>query len=176
MRRVVTGIDGQGRSVIVSNESPATLPLKSMPGVIKIPIWGADDRPVVPNDGRRPDQKPYYAPPGGYRVGVERIPPDDLTGNEHLDMGALQAEMDERFPGWAEDVVSDPGRPGMHTTKTVDFVSILEGELEMEVDDGVTVVLQQGDWVVQNGVPHRWHNRTGRDVVLLFFQVGADPT
>ena len=49
-------------------------------------------------------------------------------------------------------------RPGMHTTATIDFEVVLDGEIWLELDDGVEVHLRAGDTVVQNGTRHAWRN------------------
>jgi hypothetical protein len=43
----------------------------------------------------------------------------------------------------------------MHHTDTVDFDLILEGSMELALDDG-THLLEPGDMVVMNGVDHQW--------------------
>ena len=53
----------------------------------------------------------------------------------------------------------EPDAPGMHTTATIDFEVVLEGEVWLELDDGEEVHLRVGDCVVQNGTRHAWRNR-----------------
>jgi quercetin dioxygenase-like cupin family protein len=67
----------------------------------------------------------------------------------------------------------EPDDPGMHTTDTVDFEVVLEGEVTLELDDGATVTLRAGDTVVQNGTRHRWSNRGDAPARLAVFIVGA---
>jgi uncharacterized cupin superfamily protein len=46
----------------------------------------------------------------------------------------------------------NPGyRSAMHRTNSIDYVFILDGELEMELDGGEWVHLKAGDIVVQRG-------------------------
>src|SRR5260370_22778009 len=52
-----------------------------------------------------------------------------------------------------------PGRTGsMHRTETIDYVIVLAGELEMQMDDS-TVNLKAGDVLVQPRTKHAWINR-----------------
>ena len=67
----------------------------------------------------------------------------------------------------------EPDAPGMHTTDTVDFELILEGEVWLELDDGVEVHLEPGDTVVQNGTRHAWRNHGDKVCRLLVVLVGA---
>ncbi len=52
----------------------------------------------------------------------------------------------------------------MHRTSTIDYIIILSGELELELDDGVTRLVGAGDIVVQRGTIHRWRNPSETDV------------
>jgi mannose-6-phosphate isomerase-like protein (cupin superfamily) len=47
------------------------------------------------------------------------------------------------------------GGPGMHRTPTIDFVLILDGRLELVLDDS-TVELGPGDTVIQQATAHAW--------------------
>lgn len=46
----------------------------------------------------------------------------------------------------------------MHRTHSIDYVMVLSGELEMEMDSGARVLLAPGDTVVQRGGAHLWRN------------------
>ncbi|KAF9888860.1 hypothetical protein FE257_008229 [Aspergillus nanangensis] len=52
--------------------------------------------------------------------------------------------------------------PGVHTsmhrTLSVDFVVVVEGQLELELDSGESLRLSPGDVVVQRQTMHRWTN------------------
>ena len=62
-----------------------------------------------------------------------------------------------------------------HTTDTVDVGYVLEGEIDLELDDGLVVHMKSGDVYVQNGTRHGWHNRSDRDCVMLVALIGAQP-
>ena len=63
--------------------------------------------------------------------------------------------------------------PGMHTTQTVDYGIVLEGEVWLEVDDGKQVHLKPHDIVVQNGTRHAWRNKGDKPVKIAFVLIGA---
>ena len=116
VRRVVTGIDGQGRSVVVSD------------GLI--------------NQAPRED--------------VWRTSPAEPLGNPNL---PLAAAIDPPLGGtrWVVSEVQ-PGADGpVHTTETVDYVMVLDGELTLVLDEG-SVNLRRGDCVVQCNTAHAWRN------------------
>src|SRR5262245_13032346 len=68
-----------------------------------------------------------------------------------------------------------PGNPGrMHRTETIDYVIVMQGELDMDMDDS-TVKLKAGDVMVQRGTNHAWVNR-GKEVArAAFVLVDARP-
>jgi quercetin dioxygenase-like cupin family protein len=63
--------------------------------------------------------------------------------------------------------------PGMHTTDSVDYDVVLEGEITLELDDGKEVQLKKHDVVVQNGNRHAWRNKSSAPAVMLFVLIGA---
>jgi uncharacterized cupin superfamily protein len=50
--------------------------------------------------------------------------------------------------------VFEPDGGGWHTTQTLDLVTVISGEIELELDDGITK-LKAGDCIVQHGSRHR---------------------
>jgi quercetin dioxygenase-like cupin family protein len=65
--------------------------------------------------------------------------------------------------------------PRNHRTDSIDYAVVMEGEIDMELDDGVTVHLKAGDLLVQRGTVHNWVNR-GKDVcVIAFVLISSKP-
>jgi quercetin dioxygenase-like cupin family protein len=50
---------------------------------------------------------------------------------------------------------------------------VLSGAVDLELDGGNEVHLSAGQWIVQNGTRHHWHNRETEPCVLILFMVGA---
>ena len=50
------------------------------------------------------------------------------------------------------------GHYEMHRTVSLDYGLILDGRLDLELDDGETIHLEAGDVVVQRGTIHAWIN------------------
>ncbi|MGZ5844413.1 MAG: cupin domain-containing protein, partial [Xanthobacteraceae bacterium] len=68
-----------------------------------------------------------------------------------------------------------PGNePRMHRTETIDYVIVLEGEIEMDMDDS-TVKLKAGDVMVQRGTNHAWANRSAKRARVAFVLIDATP-
>ena len=169
VRRVVTGHDTSGKAVIASDEwvDPVTTPL--MPGSEFHLLWGGDSAPEFPDDGTPPATTSYFPAVGGFRFGQFAVPPaSTIHPPTDIDVPAALAEFEAQMPGLLGHM--EPDAPGMHTTSTIDFEVVLDGEVWLELDDGVEVHLQTGDCVVQNGTRHAWRNHgdvTARLAVIL---------
>ena len=170
IHRVVTGHTPDGTSVFVVDDTLEPVTLAINPGAAFHRVWGADDVPAVPADGE-PEHHGYFPGPNGFRFGFFTLPPGTVTLPDDLDLGEAFAEMNEKLPGMAE--VMEPDNPGMHTTDTVDFDVVIDGEVWLELDDGKEVKLTRGSCVVQNGTRHAWHNRSDKPVTLAVTLVGA---
>ncbi len=133
--------------------------------------------------GRTPEGRSYVE-------SIEELPPGESAtvydGVVSLDATVLAAEPDEgaKFleppaggAKWRFAVLpprdKDPnlGVPGslrgkLHTTRTVDFTYLVEGELVLELDEE-SVELQAGDFVVLKAANHAWHNVGTTPVKLL---------
>ena len=161
MRRIVTGIDSSGRSVVTDERELAGDPISTeFPGTARTQVWGADGPVDLPVFASAPSFDGYWPRPGGFRFTVGDILPDSARPDAPSSgsAGAVQAVMED-------------GASGFHRTDTVDIVLVLSGEPTLELDDGVVVPLHPGNVVVQNGTRHAWRNRTAtpcRITVALF--------
>jgi hypothetical protein len=160
-RLLVTGHTAAGESVFVADAAPTPVELAG-PGVQARFLWARDDVARFPDDGAPPAVAPAQPPPGGCRVATLHI--------------AAGANADyHRFIVEGLGELADPAHPGFHTTPTLDFVQVLAGEVELELDREARRLLA-GDMAVLNGVRHRFTN-SGRDTaVLLAVQIGAHDT
>ena len=69
-----------------------------------------------------------------------------------------------------------PGAPKfMHRTETLDYGIVLSGECDLELDDGKTLRVTQGDIVVQRGTMHAWVNNGTQPCVFAFVLIDANP-
>ena len=150
VRRVVTGHDAGGKAVFVSDEEVEPVTVALAPGSEFHRLWGSDQPPHFPDDGAQPAHLTYFPPVGGFRFGLFAVPPaGQVTLPDDLDIGIAMSEMEEKLPGLATHM--EPDAPGMHTTATIDYEYVIEGEVVLELDDGAEVTLRPGDTVVQNG-------------------------
>jgi quercetin dioxygenase-like cupin family protein len=63
----------------------------------------------------------------------------------------------------------------MHRTDSIDYIIVMSGEIDMELDNGVEVHLKQGDVMVQRGTVHNWINRGTESCVMAVILIHADP-
>ena len=59
-----------------------------------------------------------------------------------------------------------------HRTDSIDYIVVMSGEIDMELDD-TTVHLKAGDVMVQRGTIHNWVNRGGAPCVLAVILIAA---
>ena len=60
----------------------------------------------------------------------------------------------------------------MHRTRSVDYAIVLEGEIDMLLDDA-EVHLRAGDVLVQQGTNHAWVNRGAATCRIAFVLIDA---
>ena len=125
MRRVVTGHDAHGKSIIVTDgASPHVLELAGMPGLALINLWVTDRAPAA-NTGSddAADRPVVLEPPArGTIFRVVDFPPDrDMAG---------QVDRSKAFTAMGAGHAMDRSaarHPGMHKTNTVDYALVLDG-------------------------------------------------
>jgi hypothetical protein len=173
VRRVVTGHDAAGKAVVASDTEVDGYRPEVMPGSEFHKLWGGDEAPRFPDDGSMSPYATYFPPVGGFRFGLFAIPPAAQVESAAppADTDAAMAEFDAEMPGLIGYL--EPDAPGMHTTDTIDFEVILDGEVWLELDDGVEVHLKPGDTVVQNGTRHAWRNHGEKTCRIAVFLIGA---
>jgi mannose-6-phosphate isomerase-like protein (cupin superfamily) len=169
-RRVITAKDAAGKSVFLSDEEPDPVSISFLPDVDFYLLAGGEGPPRVGPGATLPPWQRFFPEAGGYRFIVSTIPPGTVQSPERMDAKALIREMEEKLPGLLS---ASEREPGMHTSHTLDFVVILSGEVTLELDDGAKTDLDPGDFVVQIGARHRWHNRGTSRAILLSGIIGG---
>jgi mannose-6-phosphate isomerase-like protein (cupin superfamily) len=154
-RRIVTGHDAEGKSLVIIDGPPTPFGA----------YWLTDSTPV---DNRGSGDaglqvRKLEPPTAGSIFRFATIPPEDpnVSPAERERQMAKAFELME-----ATHCRPDTKRhPGMHTTRTIDYVIILSGEVTLLLDKG-EVDLKPFDVVVQRGTNHAWVNK-GKEPVLL---------
>jgi quercetin dioxygenase-like cupin family protein len=140
-RRIVTGHDADGRSVVLSDApAPKT---HDIPGATFHEIWNttAMPAPVAAVEPREPTDRPLVTPP---------------------DENGTIIRVVELHPGSTSP---------MHRTESIDYGIVLAGDVVLVLDDGSETQLHAGDVVVQRGTDHAWANRTEKTSRMAFILV-----
>jgi hypothetical protein len=172
IRVVTTGLSEDGKAVFTSDSIEEPLRPPIIPGNEINLLWGADEIPHTPNDGAAPGYHGFYPPAGGYRFMVNHVPPATFVAEHPVADPAAAAEESERMlPGIISEI---DDAAGMHRTSTVDLEMVLAGSVWLTLDSGESKEIRAGECIIQNGVNHRWENRSATEqATLLIVFIGA---
>jgi naringenin degradation protein FdeH len=140
-RRVVTGHDGNGKSVVISDGAPPVQTSVDDYRISFFELWNTNAAPTpVAATEPEPTERPLKVPPEpqGTIIRVNEFRPGSVTP--------------------------------MHRTETIDYGIVLEGEMVLVLDDS-EVELGAGNVVVQRGTDHRWENRSDGVARMAFVLV-----
>lgn len=165
MRRVITGDNADGCSLIVIDSPPSgELGAPGLGGLYE--IWHEALREAQDaKDGRdRGESQPMLAPAAGH-VKVRWFviePPPPGAPPETMKVAAR-----ERFAqfGGAGHLRDQDRHPAMHQTDTLDIICLISGDASLVLDQGETR-LKPGQIVVQRGVSHAWTAHGGPALFL----------
>lgn len=171
VRRIVTGHNSDGRSIVQEDGAPArVVTLGGESGTTFHEIWNTRSSPAPIDRASGEPAEPgivLLPPTGGTRIRILDIPPDDGTAAA-LPREAVRALFEAIGAG--HTLPDDPPHPLMHRTETIDYGIVLEGEIVLILDDRETVV-RAGDVVVQRGTAHAWANRSGSNARIAFILI-----
>jgi mannose-6-phosphate isomerase-like protein (cupin superfamily) len=165
MKLVVTGHDEKGSAVFTYAGDPPHR-LEAGGGTELLELWSTRGKIVVPDatDPKEPFGGNFFPPLGETRFKLMILSPGELVpaGSGEANIG----------PADMRDVLESDD-PGMHTTDTIDYLMILSGEVDLELDDGRMERLGAGDCVVQRGTRHAWRVRGEEPLVAAAVLIGA---
>lgn len=174
IRRIVTGKNAAGKSIFTSDSAaPRTTEFKSVPGFVTSLLWETKPDACVANMSSDPavSASSWTPQPGGTNLMFITFPPDSVMMDPSFDPAAAGAEYMKVLPGLAEKF--EINQPGMHTTDSIDYGVLLDGEIVLELDDGLSKTLEPHDVVIQTGTRHAWRNKSDKPATMLFVLVGA---
>jgi mannose-6-phosphate isomerase-like protein (cupin superfamily) len=172
IRRIITGHDAQGRSIIASDEpSPNTLTMLDAPAFGVTDLWVTHDAPADNVAAGDPAARTIVLEPParGTIFRVVEFPPEAQVA------GTLDTA--KAFDALGAAGALDRGsarHPAMHRTQTVDYAIVLSGEIWAVMDVGETL-MRAGDCLIQRGTNHSWSNRSHQPCLVAFILVGARP-
>jgi hypothetical protein len=177
VRRVVTGHDARGRAVILQDGAvPRVQRIGGVHGPLFHEVWNtrATPAPIDAASGEPPEDGIQLAPPpGGTRIRVLDIPPEDASLASVTPEQARAHFAEVGAAAASSHAASGSRHAFMHRTETIDYGIVLEGELTLILDEGETVV-RAGDIVIQRGTNHGWANRSGRNCRIVFVLIDGE--
>jgi quercetin dioxygenase-like cupin family protein len=63
----------------------------------------------------------------------------------------------------------------VHRTDSIDYIVVMSGEIDMELESGEEIHLKAGDVMVQRGTVHNWINRGTQTCVMAVILIHANP-
>lgn len=154
-------MDGDAENVVISEHRPGG----------RTNLWRTDAMPAAYDGGKDEAEAEFTTEPlpNGTNFRINEFPPmgdDEIAGYDAKQaFGAV---------GSAHLVVEGARHPFMHRTETLDYAIVLEGEIDMLLDEE-DVHLKAGDVVIQRGTNHAWANRYGKVCRVAFVLIdGVD--
>jgi quercetin dioxygenase-like cupin family protein len=169
-RRVICGHDASGKAVVIEDGPAPNAKVRQVTGLTSTLVWVTDRTPADISNPADPTLREIgVAPPaGGSILRIVDFPPEQ-QGGATVDNTAMKKEM-----GLDQGHGAKPARhPYMHRTKSIDYALVLEGEIDMLLDDS-EVHLKAGDVLIQLGTNHAWVNNSGKPCRIAFVLIDAD--
>ncbi len=168
VRRVVIGHDSHGKAVALF-DGPAVPKQRSPGGNAVINLWVTSDFPVDLSGAADKAATQVGVPPpaDGTIFRIVDFPPASTTAAAHVDHNKVLIAMgiDPATQGYARHA-------NTHRTKSVDYAIVLDGEIDMLMDDS-EIKVKTGDVVVQRGTNHAWVNNSGKNCRMAFVLIDA---
>jgi hypothetical protein len=165
MRRVITGDDAQGKSVVIIDGGPSsTIGDPNLGGLFE--IWeDAASGPLEPRDHKDLGTKRPVLGPRSGNVQVRWFvvtPPPEGVPKAQLD-AAVRARFAD-FDG-AHHIIDQTRHPAMHETHSIDVICLLQGDVSL-ILEGSETRIKPGQVVIQRGTNHAWQAHGGPALLL----------
>lgn len=170
-RRVICGHDRDGKAVVMADGPAPNTKVRAVTGLTSTVLWVTDESPADISSPADPTLREMgVAPPaGGSILRIVDFPPEP-KGGAAIDNAAMKKEMG------LDHGHGDGGKPArhpyMHRTKSIDYALVLEGEIDMLLDDS-EVHLKAGDVLIQLGTNHAWVNNSDKPCRIAFVLIDA---
>lgn len=145
MRRIITGVDAEGRSTVISDGHPP---------VQFATADDADDRfGVIRRPGSDVEVSPGQAVVN--EIWALGTVPSAASDDPTVDLQSFVVDVPAGETKWIVTQMGPGAGSPIHFTPTVDFGLVVAGDVELGLETG-TVHLFAGDTVVMNAVMHSW--------------------
>jgi mannose-6-phosphate isomerase-like protein (cupin superfamily) len=167
VRRIVTGHDAQGKAVALF-DGPSIPKVRSAGGNAVTMLWVTGENPVDMSGREDRAGTPVGVPPpaNGSIFRIVDFPPYSPSSapvDHHKMLVAMG--IDPGTQGYARHA-------NTHRTRSIDYALVLEGEIDMLMDD-TEVHVKAGDVLVQQGTNHAWVNNGDKPCRIAFILIDA---
>jgi mannose-6-phosphate isomerase-like protein (cupin superfamily) len=166
IRRIVTTHDKDGKAIVLTDGPAPNVRVRPGTGITATLLWTTSQMPArYTNADRGNDTVATAPPPGGTVLRVVEFPPESTMQHGDNPLAAM---------GLAHDNMGrrPTTHPHMHATDSVDYAIVIEGEIDMLLDDS-EVHMTTGDILVQQGTNHAWVNRGDKPCKIAFVLIDA---
>ena len=171
MRRIVTGHNALGKSIITIDGPPACSIGEDVGGLFE--LWNTDGMPIETTDNvDRADSEIILSPPANgtkFRYFQINPTPEGVPWDVLQD---LAAQAFDRI-GAAHHRIDTSKHPAMHKTETIDYIILLKGDVSLLLDEE-EVRLEPFDTVVQRGTNHAWVNHGDEPALLIAVLIDSE--
>ena len=171
MRRIITGHNENGKSIITMDGPPARSIGEDVGGLFE--LWNTDGNEVISSDviDRADDEIILSPPSGGTKFRYFQINPLPEGVPEDM-LQEIAADAFEKV-GAGHHRVDTTKHPAMHKTDTVDYIILFKVDVTLILDEE-EVDLKPFDVVVQRGTNHAWVNNGNEPALLIAVLIDSD--
>jgi mannose-6-phosphate isomerase-like protein (cupin superfamily) len=170
IRRVVVGHDAAGKAFAAFDAD--VVPKQRSPGGNAVAnLWITAESPADVNKSEDRSQAQIGVPPpaNGTIFRIVDFPPASSSGaasHSGHEKTLTAMGIDPKTQGYARHA-------NTHRTKSIDYAIVLDGEIDMLMDDS-EIHLQAGDVLIQQGTNHAWVNNSDKPCRIAFVLIDAE--
>ena len=171
MRRIITGHNAEGKSVVMHEGPPARSIGEDVGGLYE--IWNTESIPFTTKGFEDKAEIDIELEPskGGTKFRYFQINPTP-EGVPWEVLQDLAAEAFDRI-GASHHRIDTSKHPAMHKTETIDYIILLKGDVSLLLDEE-EVRLEPFDTVVQRGTNHAWINHGDEPALLIAVLIDSE--
>ena len=171
LRRIVTGHDEEGKSIIMIDGGPSRTIGEDVGGLFE--IWNTDGKKIDSLDNRdRADIEIILSPEANgtkFRYFQIQPTPENIPREKLEEAAAIAFDK----IGAAHERIDTSRHHAMHQTKTIDYKILLKGDVTLLLDKD-EVRLKPFDTVVQRGTNHACVNNVNEPALLIAVLIDSD--